>query len=130
MDAVIFDPILFKSRYPVFQGISNNLLENNFGIAALLLDNSAYSRVKSPEERRTLLYLMTAHYTQLNNMTGTGGQIGNVASASQGSTSVSFSLPRDMNWFTQTQWGYLFWQLTAKYRLGGFYVKYRGCEAR
>ena len=127
MPAVVFDPTEFKTVYPQFKDLSADVLGNNFILASSALDNTGKSPVKNLDERKALLYLLTAHITELYNVQG-GGSVGNTASGSQGSISVSFSGPKTQSWYSQTQWGYLFWQLTAKYRLGGRYIKWSAEE--
>jgi hypothetical protein len=124
MATVTFDPEKFKQSYPQFKDVPDATLNGNFALAETALDNTDKSSVKDPKERETLLYLLVAHISQLYAVNG-GGAVGAIASASQGKVSTSFALPGGMNWYKQSQWGYLFWQLTAKYRLGGRYFAYR-----
>lgn len=49
---VIFDPEEFKKLYPQLAGVDDVVLENNFKIATLALNNSVNSAVKDLDERK------------------------------------------------------------------------------
>lgn len=121
MSSVVFDPVAFKDAYPAFAQVSDAALTQCFKIACLYLSNDECSIVCNLEERKTLLWLLTAHIAYLNgllNPNGMPGPVGRTASATEGSVSVSFDYPMNPNsaWFMQTGWGASFWQATAKYR--------------
>lgn len=122
MAVVVFDVADFRSRYPEFEKVTDGQLENNFSIATLLLDNTDNSMVQDITERTTLLYLLVAHVSALG-LRGMGN-IGIQSSAHEGSVSTSFSVPMNWNWYQQTQYGWLYWRLTLKYRIGGRYFPY------
>lgn len=121
--SVVFDAEKLKKIFPEFKSVAKETLEFLFNYAVLFLDNTCFSVVKELEEREKLLYLLVAHLMELRSRGG--GSVGAVASAAQGKVSTSFSLPTDLNYYNQTQYGYLFWQLTLKYRMGGRYHAYR-----
>lgn len=114
----------FIETFPEFEAVKTETLKSLFGYAVLFLDNTYFSVVKNMTERKKLLALVVAHLLELQ-IRG-GGSVGAVASATQGKVSTSFALPTDQNYYSQTQYGYLFWQLTLKYRMGGRYYAYRG----
>jgi hypothetical protein len=121
MGVVEFDPGEFREQYPQFTRaeIPDGRLRQAFRIACLMLDNTEGSRVPE-DEREILLSLLVCHLATLA-LWGVEGRSGPVASASEGSVSVSFSVPRntDRAYFQQTPCGGTFWQITRKYAVGG-----------
>lgn len=119
---VTFDPTDFKELYPAFATVADEALEINFMAAEMLVNNTCCSRVKDANKRERLLNLLVAHITQLLN--GINGQppagiVGVVTSATEGSVSVDTTIgpiPFTAVYFAQTQFGLLFWQLTAQFR--------------
>lgn len=119
---VSFDPAAFKARYPEFTTLDAGLLQSYFDETALLLDNTESSRVREVEIRKPLLWMLTAHIAFLNG--GANGQaptplVGRVASATQGSVSVSLDMPSgsaNSAWYMQTKYGAAFWNATARFR--------------
>lgn len=116
--AVTFNPELFKQRYPEFAGVSGELLGLYFDESTLIVSNTDRSRVKDEKERRILLWLLVAHKAQLAS-NKQGGMVGRIASALEGSVSVSADMGPVTNtqaWYIQTQYGAEYWNATAKYR--------------
>lgn len=128
MAVVEFDMDGFREQYPQFSGQADAQLRAAFKMACMLLDNTEASVVPyAPEkgiyDREVLLFLLVCHLSTQANLT-TEGQSGPVSSASEGSVSVSFEVPKitDKTYFLQTPCGRTFWQLTAKYRGGPGYL--------
>lgn len=120
---VTFDPDAFKVLYPAFASIADAALNQNFTLAQLLLNNGCCSAVCDAPTRSTLLNLIVAHVTQLlNGANGDapGGLVGRIASAAQGSVSVSAQWASTVSmseaYWSQTQYGAMFWQAAAPYR--------------
>lgn len=120
---VIFSATEFKLKFPPFVTVADGLLDSDFDVATLFLTNSCCSVVRSLEKRKKLLYLLTAHVAELlqgANGKPPSGVVGRVASATQGSVTVSVQYASQMSmteaYFAQTQYGVMFWQATAKYR--------------
>jgi len=123
---VTFDYPEWIGMYPMFNvepTVTTELAaQNYFNLAGeLYLRNDGSGPISDPARQKTLLYLLTAHLAAL--FTGVSGQapsgvVGRVSSASQGSVSVSTELSTSPGaaWFTQTPWGFLFWQGTAALR--------------
>jgi len=119
---VSFVPADFKARYPEFSGVADSLLQSFFDETMLYLDNSESSRVRDVEIRKPLLWMLTAHIAQLQ--AGSNGRapsplVGRVASATQGSVSVSVDMPGGTPgaaWFNQTKYGAQYWAATARFR--------------
>ncbi len=119
---VEFVPATFKTAFPEFATVADAALVVNFSFAQLQLDNSCRSRVCNAAERETLLNLLTAHITQLRN--GANGQppsglVGFLNRAAEGSVSVGSevgTIVYGQAYYLQTQYGFLYWQSTAKYR--------------
>lgn len=125
---VVFDAAEFIALYPVFTGLANGVMQNNFNDATFMLNNSCCSAVRDANERLILLYKLTAHLLILNAGTNDGagntttpqGIVGRIDSASEGSVSVSAAYNATVGeseaFFIQTPYGAAFWQMTAPYR--------------
>lgn len=120
------------AAYPAFAGrVSAEQAESFFQLAELILNNTGSSPVRDMTRRRILLWLLVAHQAQLfatdgtvqpgSSATGspTAPPVGRISSATQGAVSITLdgsALPRQAGWFSQTQYGLMFWQATAPYR--------------
>ncbi|MUH02225.1 DUF4054 domain-containing protein [Bombella sp. ESL0387] len=120
------------AAYPAFVGhVSAGQAESFFQLAELILNNTGRSPVRDMTRRRTLLWLLIAHQAQLfatetpaqsGEATGSppaAPPVGRVASATRGAVSITLdgsTLPRQAGWFSQTQYGLIFWQATAPLR--------------
>lgn len=121
MPVATFDYTSWSTCYPALAtSISSDLALMYFTEAGLYLDNSECSPVQDMTARGLYLNMLTAHIAQLNLPAEAGGSgpgsVGRVASASEGSTSVSLDMgaqPGSAAWFMQTQYGAMFWQATA-----------------
>lgn len=120
---VVFDAAEFIAAYPEFTGVGTPLLTANFYLSTLNLSNCCGSAVVDPQVRQALLYLLTAHITflftpSLANNNQPPGIVGRIASATEGSVSVSAEFPAvvEAAWFNQTKYGAMFWALTAPIR--------------
>ncbi|HFC6347154.1 TPA: DUF4054 domain-containing protein [Neisseria lactamica] len=130
MPAVVFDKARFQTAYPEVRAAGAQL-EMWFAQAESLLDNTGRSIVKKPEEREMLLFLLVRHFAALNERAAQGGLVGRIASAAEGSVSVSADMGAvggNAAWYLQTPYGATYWQLTAKYRR--FRYVSGGCYAR
>ncbi|WP_304668717.1 DUF4054 domain-containing protein [Neisseria polysaccharea] len=130
MPAVVFDKARFQTAYPEVQA-TDAQFEMWFVQAESLLDNTGRSIVEKLEEREMLLFLLVRHFAALNERAVQGGLVGRIASASEGSVSVSADMGAAIGnaaWYLQTPYGATFWQLTAKYRR--FRYVSGGCYAR
>ena len=122
MAIVVFDINAFRERYPEFDTVSPSLLNAYFVEATVYLDNTDCSPVTDVNVRAVYLNMLVAHIAALNS--GVGGQkpsglVGRVASASEGSVSVSTAeVPVSPSswWYLQTPYGAAYWQATAAYR--------------
>lgn len=121
-DVVVFDVNEFKTLYPQFKDVDEAVLQNYFNAATLLLDNTDKSPVKDLAERKMLLYMLTCHIATLKKR---GDSIvGTITAATEGKVNVSVTPLVNANWYNQTVCGSLYWQATAKYRVGVRYVAY------
>lgn len=118
---VVFDPAEFKTMNPQFEGMSDEQLQTFFNGACLLLDNTPSSMVKDLTERKTLLYMLTCHIATMKEKGDMGAGI--ITSASQGKVSVSMQPFQNANWYMLSPCGLMYWQATAKYRVG---IRYNG----
>lgn len=120
MAVVVFDPQEFREAYPRFFDpktgqplLTDAQLRQAFDVACLLLDNTNSSPVPyDPAHgimiRKTLLYLLVCHLATL--ALWPMGQAGPVASATEGTVSISFSVPQDTGkaFYAQTPCGQTF----------------------
>lgn len=128
MGAVTLDVIEWKTQYPQYAGLTTQQVEFLFQLAELYLENNGFSVVTDEAKRKLMLYLLTAHLAFLNfkDANGNGGNpgmVGHIASASEGSVSVSSGLsgvPFNKAFFFQSQFGMMFWN-AAKVYMMGFY---------
>lgn len=122
MAVAVFDWAAWSVLYPelVAQGVTEPWTTATFnGPASLLLDNTDASPVQDAGQRATLLGIIVAHLAAMNPSFGGGGGVGRVASASEGSVSVSFDygqVKAQAAWWVQTPYGATYWQMTARYR--------------
>ncbi|MCP1236509.1 DUF4054 domain-containing protein [Gluconobacter kondonii] len=121
---VTFDYSTWSALYPSLS-MNTNVTQATeyFSQAGDFLNNTPLSPVQDLTKRARLLNLLTAHIAQLNLPTDAGGNgagtVGRVASAAEGSTSVSLDMGApsgSASWFMQTQYGATFWQITAYLR--------------
>lgn len=128
MAVVIFDPTQFKAAFPEFALVPDARLTILFNMAgASILDNTDASIVCDPAVRGPLLDLLVAHLLTLFGSGvpgapggGPSGAVGRVESATEGtvSTSLAYMVARSSSeaWFNQTQYGAMFWSMTAQFR--------------
>lgn len=129
MGTVQFNYAVWVARYPEFSAISEPLAQAYFDEAGLYFANQGWTG--SLPQAPTLLNMLTAHIAWLyaprdanGNPSSTGQAasplVGRISSASEGSVSVSTELnasgsPSE-SFFTQTKYGFSFWQATAQFR--------------
>lgn len=118
----VFVPVDFKAAYPMFATLSDPQLNEAFSLATIYLRNDGSGPVRTVPAQTSLLYMLTAHISQI--MYGVNGEppsgiVGRISSASEGSVSVGTEWPTTANnaWFLQTPFGANFWQATAAYRM-------------
>lgn len=121
MAAVVFDPEEFREVYPQFANTSDTVCRFAFAEAELHLNNTDASPVKNEEKRKILLFMLTCHILTLKERGG--DVVGQLSSASEGSVSVSYSVPSvaGAEWFSQTQCGLAYRQAIKQFALGGLY---------
>jgi hypothetical protein len=118
---VVFDPVAFIGAFPSFTSVPALMLQFNFDLACLQLDNTPNSPVWNQNTRQMLLWLLTAHLTALlNGVNGEPppGMVGRLANAAEGSVSAatvwdaqtSSQLVASLQ---QTQWGVQYLAATA-----------------
>lgn len=119
-ESVIFIYDEFREIYPELNATEAKA-QWAFDMACLMLNNTQNSIVCCGCDRQKLLYLLTAHILFLQNRGA--GNVGMINNAHEGSVSVGYSSIGKLgeNYFGQSQYGVLFWQLVSKY-LSFFYV--------
>lgn len=115
----------WQAQFPQFSTTvtSSQQAQAYFNMACVYCSNAANAVVCNLVVRTQMLYLLTAHIAQL--MVGTNGNpatplVGRISDATQGTVNVKAEMPdADANsaWFLQTQFGAMYWQMTAPYRL-------------
>lgn len=116
---VEFDVDDWREVYPAFASVGDGLLERNFVFAEVLLKNTCCSRVTNANKREVLLYLLVAHITSLFDTNPSPTPVGVMTDATEGSVSASFNfgtITPNAAWYLQTQYGAMFWTMTAAYR--------------
>lgn len=118
MAVAVFDYSVWAARYPnLAASVDATLAGTYFTEAELYLDNTDKSVVENVATRLILLNMLVAHIAILNGA-DRQGLVGRIASATEGSVTVSSELatPGTAAWFTQTQPGTAFWQATSSFR--------------
>lgn len=120
---VVFDYAAWAVRYPVLaQAVAQDQAQACFDQATLYLANTPAGPVRDLARRAMLLGLLVAHIATLELPQAQGGQaglVGRVASATQGSVTVSIAyatLAERAAWFAQTPYGAAFWAATRGLR--------------
>jgi len=119
--AAVFNWADWSALYPelVAAGVTEQYATALFnGPASLLVDNTDASIITDVGKRTTFLYMAVAHLAKLQGP-GSSGNVGRIASASEGSVSVSFDYAgagANSAFWLQTQYGALYWQVTAPFR--------------
>jgi hypothetical protein len=140
---VTFDYAWFQRYYPeISEWCSPDQAEGYFNLATALLDNRdgggsapfceslRHSPVTDIATRQRLLGLLTAHFAALLapiNGVASPTMVGRITSASEGSVSVSTEFPAvaGAEWFNQTKYGAMFWQLTKRFSMMRYYPSRR-----
>lgn len=133
---VVFDYNAFIAAYPIFDAVSPGQMGGYFAIASALVANNLVNLSRFGGDVSiftTVMYAATAHVAWLQSMRDVNGKpsssgsqsppaiVGRISSASEGSVSVSSEWqsgevsPSEAFWI-QTQYGALYWQLTAGIR--------------
>lgn len=123
MAVAVFNPTLFKARYPEFAAVSNDILAALFVEAGLYLSNTDCSPVQNIVRRGVLLNMLTAHIGFIGGLLSADGQarpVGRVSQAGEGTVSASFEMnaptPGTGPWFAQSAYGSAFWAATTSLR--------------
>lgn len=124
MAIAVFNYAAWSQRYPELKGaVSEELAALYFSEAGLYLNNTDCSIVQDVGNRLVMLNMLVAHIAALGGALEPDGKpsgmVGRVASATEGSVSVSFDsglAPGTAAWFQQTTYGLSFWQASKPYR--------------
>jgi Protein of unknown function (DUF4054) len=127
---VVFDYTAWVARYPEFTNVSQTMAQAYFDEATLYFANCGWQA--SLPQAPTLLNMLTAHIAWLyaprdeDGNPSSSGQtapqlVGRISTTSEGSVSVSTDLTSNagspsQDFFTQTKYGFAFWQATAQFR--------------
>lgn len=112
----------FRTLYPGLteQVISDQQLENLWAVIVEMLGDGDGNFPYPDNIIQTILYAALCHLATLE--TNGQNQPGRIASASQGSVSVSFEglqVKSEIGaWWNQTKCGAMFWVMTKRYRVG------------
>ena len=126
---IVFNYQTWVGMFPTFAAVSEPLAQGYFDLAELYYANCGWTA--AIPKAATYLNLLTAHVAWLlaprdgNGNPASAGQpasalVGRISSAGQGSVNVQIELEPSGSpseaFFTQTQWGLMFWNGTASYR--------------
>lgn len=121
---VQFNLLKFRKLYPKISA-TDDQLSMFFVEACMQCNNTDKSIIKNLDERELLLFLLVAHIATLQQRTDSGNEaVGRIASASEGSVSVSLDngqTTQSEKWYQQTPYGARYWALIKQYR-SFFYV--------
>lgn len=128
MAIVTLDIPKFRAMFPELSNVPDAILPFLFDQSTDYLNNSDFSLVDDVTKRERLLYTLMAHlaYMKYGDANGNGGSgmVGRIASASEGSVSVSSDAGQvefRYMWYTQSPYGMDFWQATKVYRMANYY---------
>lgn len=127
MAVVSFDAAAFVSAYPAFTNIPVPQLTAAFSQATYFCNNTDNSIITDLAERASLLWLLTAHITQILYGLNDGvnppepptGVVGRVQIAKEGTVHAMLDMGATSPgaaWFNQTPYGAMYWAMTMKYR--------------
>lgn len=129
----VFDWNIWAARYPELVNAATNpvsefMAAGDWQEAGLYLANCCMSMVWPVAKRALILGMITAHIAALkmraaNSGDPTGGIVGRISTASEGSVSVSAELallPGSAAWWAQTAYGLSAWQALAPYRTAAY----------
>lgn len=121
---VQFNLLKFRKLYPKISA-TDDQLSMFFIEACMQCNNTDKSIIKNLDERELMLFLLVAHIATLQQRIDSGNEaVGRVASASEGSVSVSLDngqTTHSEKWYQQTPYGARYWVLIKQYR-SFFYV--------
>lgn len=109
----VFDKIAFIETFPEFATVSDAQSSLYVILAKSYFDASQYSALDSATAN-TLYQLILAHLLSLASRSGNGG-IGAISQAGEGSVNLGFTSLNNMNWWQQTTYGSMFWQLVRRW---------------
>ncbi len=126
---VQFDYAAWAAAFPMFSHLSVQQITGPvLTFAQQYCRNDGGGPVTDAGLQLQLLNLMVAHVAQIlygTNQAAGPSAVGRLSSATEGSVSASFEFPTsaDQAWFAQTQWGAMYWQMIAPFRLGAYVPK-------
>lgn len=112
-----FDKQAFLEIYPQFSSVSDAAFSFMWANALMisgLADNDNYSDA----EKQNLLFMLVCHLATLADR----GTAGAMSSATEGSVSVSYSVPtygQEADWYMSTPCGAAYWQIVKGGKYGG-----------
>ena len=109
-----FDLQTFKTSFTEFNALSEPQFNFYKLLAKNFVDMDCYFEILPLSEEDALGGLVVAHLASLFARRGNGGA-GTITSASEGSVSIGFTGLNNVNWWTQTIYGTMFWQIIRKH---------------
>lgn len=133
--AVVFDWTQWQGEYFVLtqKGVTEAAAAAAFAKAGVFLNNTSLSPVQDGDRRQAVLNDIAAHLLQMQFNSAGGGGVGRIASASEGSVSVSFDMPAGgatEAWWLQTAYGATALQMLRQYALARVAYGPNGLRAR
>lgn len=126
---VSFDLAAWRALFPEFSNVTDVQLNGSiWTMAQAYCRNDGGGPVCDILVQTELLNLMVAHIAQLlygSTTQPNTGLVGPIISATEGSVSVSAGVVYNTSnqWFLQTKYGSMFWQLALPYRLARYHPK-------
>lgn len=131
-----FDFAAWQRRYPELGAVTEPQAQDYFTEATLYLRNDGTGPVRDPVQQLMLLNMLVAHIASLRTTSADGqaqgGIVGRIASATEGSVSVTAAeMPNEGSlaaWFQMTPYGLAYWAATASLRMARYIPgPRRGC---
>lgn len=120
---VAFDYPTWVALFPEFAAVTAPVAQSYFTFATGVHANDGGGPIPDAATQSLLLNLLTAHFAARYAPPATGGSasplVGRIASATEGSVTVSAEMPnqpRSAAWFQQSKYGADYWAMTAQYR--------------
>lgn len=105
----------FIQIYPELSKVTEAQFNFYLQLAESYIDIDYYFSSLTTARKKAIAMLVVAHLLSLAFFRQGNGGAGAVTNASEGSVSVGFGGIQNMNWWKQTTYGAMFWQIIRKY---------------
>ena len=118
-----FNYAAWQNAYPQFSNVTEQQATTFWNLAGILLRNDGTGPVRVQALQNQFIWLIMAHlaFLLVGDTSGNGntGLVGRISGATEGSVSAQADMgvqPASAAWWLQTQYGAMFWQMTAAFR--------------